>query len=84
MLKKLGCKFIITNTSKIGYDAGYGASKMQIFIGKFKDRQLKKLQKKIKKTRKQNGNIERSNYTTRRKWFFQKIKSTENQNVLFL
>ena len=49
MLKKLGCKFIIINTSKIGYDAGYEASKMQIFIGKFKDRQLKKLQKKNKK-----------------------------------
>ena len=46
--KKLGCKFIIINTSKEGYDADYEASRIQTFIGKFKDRQLKNLNKKLK------------------------------------
>ena len=43
--KKLGCKLIRINTSKKGYDAGYEASRMQTFISKFKDKQLKKLNK---------------------------------------
>ena len=43
--KKLVCKFIRTNMSKEGYDADYKASRIQTFISKFKDRQLKKLNK---------------------------------------
>ena len=46
--KKLGCKFIRINTSKEGYDADYEASRIQTFISKFKDRQLKNLNKKLK------------------------------------
>ena len=34
--------------SKEGYDADYKASRIQIFISKFKDRQFKKLNKKLK------------------------------------
>ena len=45
---KLVCKFIRINTSKEGYDADYEASRIQTFISKFKDRQLKKLNKKLK------------------------------------
>ena len=45
---KLGCKFIRINTSKEGYDADYEASRIQTFISKFRDRQLKKLNKTIK------------------------------------
>ena len=45
--KKLGCKFIRTNTSKEGYDTDYEASRIQTFISKFKNRQLKKLNKKL-------------------------------------
>ena len=43
--KKIGCKFIRINTSKEGYDADYEASRIKTFISKFKDRQLKKLNK---------------------------------------
>ena len=46
--KKLGCKSIRTNTNKEGYDADFEASKIQTFINKFKNRQLKKLNKKLK------------------------------------
>ena len=46
--KKLGCKFIGINTSKEGDDADNEASRIQTFITKFKDRQLKKLTKKLK------------------------------------
>ena len=46
--KKLGCKFIRINTSKEGYDADYEASKIQIFISKFKKMQLKISNKKLK------------------------------------
>ena len=45
---KLGCKFIRINTSKEGYDADYEASRIQTFIIKVRDRQLKKSNKKIK------------------------------------
>ena len=43
--EKLGCKFIIINTSDAqrGYDTDYEVSKTETFISKFKDRQLKKL-----------------------------------------
>ena len=43
--KKLGCKFIRINTSKEGYDTDYEASRIQTFISKFKERQLKELEK---------------------------------------
>ena len=46
--KKLACKCIRINTSKKGYDADYEASRIQIFISKFKDRQLKRLNKELK------------------------------------
>ena len=46
--KRLGCKFLKINTSKEGYDAGYETSRIQTFISKFKERQLKKLNKKLK------------------------------------
>ena len=46
--KKIGSKFIRISTSKEGYDTDYEASSIQTFINKFKDRQLKKLNKKIK------------------------------------
>ena len=46
--RKLGCKFIRINTSKEVYDADYEASRIQIFISKFKDRQLRKINKKLK------------------------------------
>ena len=45
---KIDLKFIIINTSIEGYDADYEASRTQTFISKFKDRQLKKLNKKLK------------------------------------
>ena len=47
--KKLGYKFIYRiNTSKEGYEAHYEASRIQTFISKFKDRQFRKLNKKLK------------------------------------
>ena len=49
--KKLGCKFIRINTSDAerGYDTDYEVNKIQTFISKFKDRQLKKLEKESNK-----------------------------------
>ena len=44
----LGCKFIRINTIKDGYDLDYEASRIQTFISKFNDRQLKKLNKKLR------------------------------------
>ena len=46
--KTLVCKFIRINTNKEGYDADFQTSRIQTFISKFKDRQLKKLSKKLK------------------------------------
>ena len=46
--KKLGCKFIRINTSKEGYDADYEVNRIQTFIIKFRERQLKQSNKKIK------------------------------------
>ena len=65
--KKLGCKFIRINTSDAerGYDTDYEVSKIQTFISKFKDRQLKKIRKrtkqKNKRKRKQNKQTRRRN-----------------------
>ena len=42
------CKFIKINTIKEDYNADYEASRIQTFISKFRDRQLKKLYKKLK------------------------------------
>ena len=39
--KNLGYKFIRINASKEDYDEDYEASTIQIFISKFKDRELK-------------------------------------------
>ena len=49
--KKFICKFIRINTSDAerGYDTDYEVSKIQTFISKFKDRQLKKLEKESNK-----------------------------------
>ena len=59
--KKLGYKFIWTNTSKKRYDTDYEASRTQIFINKFKDRQSNKWNKISKevedKTEKWTGQI---------------------------
>ena len=65
--KKLAWKFIRINTSKEGYDADYEARTIQTFISKFKDRQLKKLHKKIKITRRRNRKIDRSNHSIKSK-----------------
>ena len=67
--KKLGCKFIKIDTSDAerGYDTDYEVSEIQTCISKFKDRQLKKLEKESnkkmkekrnKRTRRQNKKIE--------------------------
>ena len=63
--KKLGCKFIRINSSNLQevYDTDYDTSKIQTFIIKFKDRQLKKIKQKIKRTRRQNRKIDRSNHS---------------------
>ena len=42
--KKLNCEFIRINTSK-RYDKNYEIGRIERFISKFKDRQLKKLEK---------------------------------------
>ena len=46
--KKLGCKFIRINTSK-RFDEDYEIGRIQTFISKFKNRQLKKLEKESNK-----------------------------------
>ena len=45
--KKLGYEFIRVNTSKC-YDKYYEVGRIPTFISKFKDRQLNKLNKKLK------------------------------------
>ena len=47
--KKLNCKFIRINTSTENYDAGYEASRIQIFISNFKENEAKKIKDEIKK-----------------------------------
>ena len=56
--KKLGCKFIRINTSDAerGYDTDYEVSKIQTFISKFEDRQLKKQKKNQTKKIKEKEN----------------------------
>ena len=72
--KKFGCKFIRINTSKEGYDVDYEASRIQIFISKVKDRQLEKLNKKIRRTRRQNRKLDRSNHSIKQIAKLQTIK----------
>ena len=43
--------------SKEGFDADYEASRIQTFISKFKDRQLKKLNKKLKELEEKIGKL---------------------------
>ena len=52
--KKLGCKFIRINTSnaKNGYDLDYEVGNVQAFIDEFKNKKIKKLEKKLIKKRK--------------------------------
>ena len=39
--KKINCKFIRINTSTENYDADYEASRIQMFISKFNDKNIK-------------------------------------------
>ena len=43
--KKLNCKFIKINTSRKNYDADYEASRIQIFISRFKENEVKKIKR---------------------------------------
>ena len=52
-IKKLNCEFIRINASKEGYDANYETGRIQTFISKFKDRQLRKLEKESNKKMKE-------------------------------
>ena len=47
--KKLACKFIIIKKSnaKNGYDLDYEVGNVQAFIDEFKDKKIKKLEKKL-------------------------------------
>ena len=49
--KKLGCKFIIINTSDAerAYDTDYEATKIQILLSKFKNKKIKQLEKQSNK-----------------------------------
>ena len=46
--KKLNCEFIRINTSRENYDADYEASRIQVFISKFKENKIKEKDNKIK------------------------------------
>ena len=62
--KKSNCEFIRINRSKEGYDANYETGRIQTFIIKFKNRQLRKVKKnqtrKSKKLRRRNKKIKTS------------------------
>ena len=45
LAKKPNCEFIWINISTESYDPNYEISRIQIFISKFKNRQLRKLKK---------------------------------------
>ena len=45
LAKKLNCEFIWINISTESYDPNYEIRRIQIFISKFKNRQLRKLKK---------------------------------------
>ena len=46
--KELNCTFIRINTSREIYDAGYEASRIQVFISQFKENKIKERDNKIK------------------------------------
>ena len=56
--KKLGCTFIRINTSKEDYDPNYEIGRIQTFTSKFKNRQLRKLEKE---SNRKNKRIRRRN-----------------------
>ena len=59
--KKINCTFIRINTSKENYDTEYGASRIQTFISKCKDKEkeneVKKLENEINKLKLQLTNL---------------------------
>ena len=59
--KKLGCKFIRINTSnaKNGYDLDYEVGNVQAFIDEFKNKKIKKLEKKLKKEKELKEKLEK-------------------------
>ena len=59
--KKLGCKFIRINTSnaKNGYDLDYEVGNVQAFIDEFKNKKIKKLEKKLKKEKEMREKLEK-------------------------
>ena len=82
--KRLGSKFIKTNTSdaKRGYDADYEVSEIQIFISKFKEKQIKEKENKIKeledKLKKIKTSISKSKCINCQKMFYQVTKNEEH------
>ena len=68
--KKFGCKFIRINTSnaKNGDDLDYEVDNIETFIGEFKNKKIKELEKEIREVRKEKG--ERTN----EKWEIKKLK----------
>ena len=59
--KKLGCKFIRTNTSnaKNGYDLDYEVGHVQTFIDEFKNKKIKKLEKQLIKEKEMKEKLEK-------------------------
>ena len=55
--KKLNCTFIRINTSRENFDIHYEASRIQAFIGQFKDNKNKKLENEIEKIKLQLANL---------------------------
>ena len=59
--KKLGCKFIRTNTSnaKNGYDLDYVVGHVLTFIDEFKNKKIKKLEKQLIKEKEMKEKLEK-------------------------
>ena len=59
--KKLGCKFIRSNTSnaKNGYDLDYEVGNSQTFIDGFKNKKIKKLKKQLTKEKETREKLEK-------------------------
>ena len=60
--KKLGCKFIRTNTSnaKNGYDLDYEVGNVQAFIDEFKNKKKKKIRKTMNKRKRNKREIRKT------------------------